>query len=474
MITRCVIVLSLAVMLSALPCTSAAQPGAVSPELLERYEAQAAQDKDLRNRINAVTNNDIKNLALNRGLLANNDGLFNVQVKGTGIIDQHSTGRCWMFAGANVVTPKVMTALKMSDFQLSQAYLAFYDKLEKANCFLESMIAMRKQPLDDRSLQMYLQEPLGDGGWWHYFTGLVQKYGIVPASVMPETKQSSSTGMINRLATTLLRKGAAEIRRMSADGQSEAQIRQRKEAMLADVYDLLVYGYGQPPNEFTFRWEEGEDSAKVIMERTFTPQTFLKAFFGDSIPEYVAIANNPAEKMNQLYELEGSRNIQEAKDMRALNLPIERLKHYAIKSLLDSQLVWFACDVGQDNYNDSGIFAIDIYDFNTALGKDFDITKADRIRYMDMSPNHAMVLTAVDTSAGGVPRKWRVENSWGSDRGAKGYWTMYDGWFDEWVLLVVIDKRLLEPEDLALLEQTPVRIKDWQPFFLALRNLQLE
>lgn len=450
-----------------------AQPGAVSPELLKQYQINLTQDEALRARINAVTNNDIKSLSLNRDLIGNQDDLFNVKVTGTGIINQRSTGRCWMFAGANVVTPKVMTALKLSDFQLSESYLAFFDKLEKANRFLESIIALRDKPIDDRSLQMYIEDPIGDGGWWHYFTGLAHKYGIVPASVMPETKQSSSTGMINNLIKTLLRKDAAELRQLASSGKNEKQLRERKEVMLGDIYDLLVYAYGPPPESFTFRWEEGEDSLKTTTEKRFTPRSFLAEFFGESMPEYVAIVNNPAEKMNQLYELEGSRNIEETQDMRAINLPIGRLKHYALKSLVDSQLVWFACDVGKDNYNDSGIFAINVYDYATTLGKDFSITKADRIRYMDMSPNHAMVLTAVDTTEQGAPRKWRVENSWGTDRGAKGYWTMYDGWFDEWVLLVIVDKRLLEPDDLAILDQRPVLIKDWQPFFLALRNLEL-
>ncbi|MCB2231277.1 hypothetical protein KQH82_11225 [bacterium] len=458
--------------LTAVSMTYAADPGAISPEMLKNYEKRIIQNTDLAARINAVTNNDIKQLSLNREVIVNRDDLFNVTVKGTGIIDQHSTGRCWMFAGANVLTPKVMTALKMSDFKLSEAYLGFYDKIEKANRFLETMIRLRDKPIDDRSLQMYLQDPLGDGGWWHYFTGLVEKYGIVPASVMPETQQSSKTGMINKLATTLLRKNAAELRRLAADGGTVKQLRERKEAMLGEIYDLLVFAYGRPPQEFTYRYEEGEDSTKTIVERTFTPKSFFSEFFGESMPEYVAIANNPAEKMGQLFELEESRNIEEVPDMRALNLPVERLKHYALKSLLDSQLVWFACDVGKDNYNDSGLFAIDVYDYATTFGMDFDIDKADRIRYMDMSPNHAMVLTACDTSDSGEPRKWRVENSWGDDKGEKGYWTMQDGWFDEWVLLVMIDKRLLEPDDLAKLDQEPVKIKDWQPFFLALRNLE--
>lgn len=102
----------------------------------------------------------------------------------------------------------------------------------------------------------------------------------------------------------------------------------------------------------------------------------------------------------------------------------------------------------------------------------FDIPKADRIRYKAMSPNHAMVLTGVDTTDAGVPRKWLVENSWGEKRGDKGTWTMLDNWFDENVLLVIVDKRLLSAEDQKAWNQKPIMIADWEPFFLALQRLE--
>ena len=35
-------------------------------------------------------------------------------------------------------------------------------------------------------------------------------------------------------------------------------------------------------------------------------------------------------------------------DFTLLNVPAEKLKYYAKKSLLDSQLVWFACDIGKE------------------------------------------------------------------------------------------------------------------------------
>jgi len=452
-----------------------ADPGGVTPEMIDRWEQQLDQRESPVRIINAVTNNGIKELSLNRAMLTNVDKKFNVKVTGTGIINQRSSGRCWMFAGVNALAPKVMTKLQLSDFDISQAYLAFFDKLEKSNRFLEVMIELVDKPVDDRVVQMYLDSPIGDGGWWHYFSDLIDKYGIVPASVMPETKQSSATRDLNRLISTKLRQSVGRFRTMHEAGKSVEDMRQAKEAIMADIYRLLVYAYGQPPKEFVYRWEkeEGGDSTKtkLLVEKSYTPQSFYNEFFGEQMPEYVAICHNPTLEYGRLFELEGSRNVEERADMVVLNAEIETLKKYTLRALLDSQIVWFACDVGKDNYNDSGLFAVDIYDYNTTFDMNFKMSKADRINFNDMSPNHAMVLTAVDT-ANGTTRKWQVENSWGKKRGDGGVWTMMDAWFDEWVLLVIVDKALLDPDDQLAFSQKPNKVADWEPFFKAMTELE--
>ena len=480
----------LAAMLTAAVPTIAATPsGALTPDLIAGFEKKVADDPSVKSLVNAATNNDIRDLSLNRELVNGFDGRFNFELKGTKIIDQKSSGRCWMFAGCNVITPRVMTNLELSDFGLSQAYISFWDRLEKSNFFLETMIAMRARDRDDRALQMNLDNPIGDGGWWTYFTSLIRKYGVVPASAMPETKQSSATDRTNALLNTILRKATAEIRRMHQAGKKEPALREYKETVLADIYRLLVCAYGKPPQEFVFRFEEErKDSAstptadsasksdtatvKVLVDRKFTPQSFFKEYYGDFNTEYVALVHNPAEKDRTLFDFQNSRNVLEETDVRVLNLPIEKLKEYAYKMIKDSQMVWFACDVGRDNYRDSGMFASGVWDYGTTLGIDLTTTKADRIAYKDTSPNHAMVLLAVDTTESGVPRKWKVENSWGASTGSDGYWTMYDSWFNDNVLLIMVDKKLLTPEDAALFDQKPVLVEDWQPFFRALTELQ--
>ena len=455
--------------------TRSAEPGSISPDLLNRFEQELIKHDDLSRTINAATNVDFKALSLNREVIAGHDNQFNFKLETAKVPDQKSSGRCWMFAGTNVVTPKIISRLKLPEFKLSQAYLSFWDKLEKANFFLEKMIEYRDRPIDDRSFQTWVADPAGDGGWWPYFEGLMRKYGVVPASVMPETEQSVKTDRMNGLLYALLRKATGEIRRLHADQKSVEKLREYKETVLADVYRLLVYSYGRPPKDFTFRWQkEAEDSAKtkILVEKDYTPMSFFEEYYANEIPQYISLGNVPSKEYGRPYRLKGSRNISEVGDVVVLNLPVEKLKHYANKAIRDSQMVWFACDVGKDNYNDSGIFAVDMYDYNGAFGIDFGMTKAEKINFHEISPTHAMTLVGLDTAATGVPRKWQVENSWGTTRGKDGFWTMYDGWFDEYVLVVMVDKNLLEPDDLALWEKPPVEVEDWEPFFRALQSLR--
>lgn len=361
--------------------------------------------------------------------------------------------------------------------------MAFYDKLEKANLFLEEIIALRDAPLSDRKLRAVLESPFGDGGWYNYLTGIIEKYGAVPKSAMPETDQSSSTGTINEWTTTRLRNDAAEIRRMHKDGKGLKKIRARKAEILADIYQLLALCYGEPPKSFEYRYKpeksskaeddstSSKETGEATITQTFTPRQFADEYLKGAMPEYVALMNDPSRDFGYPYQGDWSRNIWEMGDFTLINLPIERLKHYAMKALLDSQLVWFACDVGKEHNSPKGILATGMYQADKLLGVDFKMTKGDRLAYGDGQASHAMALMGVDTSATGEPLKWLVENSWGKS-GNDGLWYMYDDWFDEYVYVVIVDKRLVDPEELKMLDQKPRISELWDPFSQALKNLQ--
>jgi len=451
------------------PAVSAQPDGALSEPILKKIQQSFTKDPKSAAAVNLLTANTIKNLAIDRDKLIHRDKIFNFKLKDAGVTNQQSSGRCWLFSALNLFSADVMAKLKLSSFQFSQPYLTFWDKMEKANLFLEQIIETADLPLDDRKLTIILSDPFMDGGWFDYVPNLMDKYGVVPLSAMPETKQSINTGTINSLANAKLRSFAAELRAFRKDKKTVQVMRDRKESMLADIYKLLVYGYGEPPTEFTFRYDsKGEkDSVSNIVSRQFTPKSFYEEFVKVNLKDYAVMMNNPTKEFGKLYSVEYSRNMYDKSDVAMLNLSIDLFKSYCLKALLDSQAVNFACDVGPDNLGDSALFVKDIFRYGDLFGMSFELTKAQRIDLRQSTPNHGMVFVGVDT-ANGKPVKWLVENSWGASAGDKGYWYMDDDWFDAYIYVAIVDKKYLSKDDAERLKQKPIRLPMWDPFWMAI------
>jgi len=447
------------------PGAFAQKGAALTPEVLKELQASFKLDAGTRALMNAITNNDVKSLALNRELYVAHDDIFNYKVDVKGITDQASSGRCWLFAGLNIMRPAVMKKYNLSGFEFSQNHLFFWDKLEKANLFLEAVIETRDRDLDDRELQVLTKDPIPDGGWWSFVVTLIEKYGAVPKDIMPETNNTKNTGMMNTLLSRLMRHDAVELRAMAAKGAKVPALEKRRVEMLKDVYRLLVLNLGLPPQEFVWRYEDKDNK---VHEARYTPQSFYKDVVGVNLADYVAIFDHAAKPYNKYYRLKYDRDMADAPDMDFVNMRIQDVKGFVLKALFAGEPVWFAADSGAENDKKDGIFALGIFDYNSLLGVNMDLTKAERILYFESSPNHAMVFVGADT-LGGKATKWRVENSWGADVGDKGYWTMYDGWFDQYVYGVIVNRSFVPGEVLSLLSTKPEVLPAWDPMREMLR-----
>jgi bleomycin hydrolase len=439
-----------------------ADDGSLSNDVIANIRASFHMDSQTRAMYNAITNNDINNLALNRDIVNAKNDIFSHKIKTNGITNQKSSGRCWLFAGLNILRPKVIEKYKLSDFEFSENYLSFWDKMEKANSFLEFIIELRDHDLMDRELDIILERPFGDGGYWKYVVALIDKYGAVPKDIMPETHSSEKTGTMNKLISRKLRTGAVELRAMAADGKTVDEMRSAKKKILDDVYKMLVMNLGEPPTEFEWRYENRD--TVISDKKTYTPQTFYKEFVGIDLNDYANLLNDPSKEYGKHYQLKLSRNIYDGSDVDYANVDIDMLKKMAAKSVLDDEPVWFGNDVGKDQSRSLGIMADDLYDYGSIFNTNMSLTKADQLLYRESAPNHAMVLVGVDIK-NDKPVKWLVENSWGEKNGDKGYWTMYDSWFDSHVYNVIVKKKYVPKEILEIFKQPVVELPPWDPMY---------
>ncbi len=430
--------------------------------MLKTLQESAPMTPQLRAGRNALADHSVRSLTINPDLVNRTDTFFTHVIKEPGsIADQQQSGRCWLFAGLNVLRPEVMAKHKMKEFMLSQAYEQFYEKLEAANRSLELAIGLRQEPIHSRRMDTFLQHLITDGGNWNYVRALIQKYGAVPASVMPDDYAASHSDEMVALMAARLRKAVAEIHRAARDGTELTELRQLKMVALQDVYKILVLCLGKPPE--TFQWRYETKDGKITPLETYTPQSFRRKFLGDDLNRYVSFVNYPGKPMHTHLEWAWERNMADAPNMDAVNIQMKEMVAMVHKSIMADQPVWFGANASAEGDVKKGLWLQGIEDKEDLFGIDFSMSKADTLAYDNGTPNHAMVFTGVDVQQG-IPVKWKVENSWGEKSGDKGWFTIDGKWFEKHVFQVVIDRRFVPPKLLALTKQKPILLPPWDPF----------
>jgi bleomycin hydrolase len=435
------------------------ESGAVSAEAVARIAAAAREAPQRRATMNAIRKNGIAAVALDQDVLIRQRFTFSHEIETPSITNQKQSGRCWMFAGLNTLRLPVRAKCGLADFELSQAYQMFWDKFERSNYFLENILETLDEPADGRLVAWLLEAPLSDGGQWDMFVNLVEKYGVVPKAEMPETFHSSQSRGMNQI---LVRKLREDARKLRAGRAPLGELRARKEAMLGEIYRMLVQFLGEPPASFDFEYRD-KDRA-FHRDAGLTPQEFYRRYVGLDLDQYVSVIHAPtADKpFGRTYTVKFLGNVKGGRPVLYLNTEIESLKQVALAQLMDGEVVWFGCDVGKMSDRDSGVMDAGLYDYEGVLGVPFDLDKAGRLDYGESRMTHAMVFTGVNVVEGRANR-WKVENSWGKEPGRDGFFVMSDRWFDEYMYQVVVQKKYLPPALRAALAQPPIELAPWDP-----------
>lgn len=317
--------------------------------------------------------------------------------------------------------------------------------------------------MGSRKVKFLLDVPQQDGGQWDMVVSLFEKYGVVPKAAYPESISSSNSRELNQYLNKLLRQDAQLLRELIAQGANQETVQAKKEALLEEVFNFLAMTLGLPPRSFDFAYRDKDNH--YHSDNNITPQDFYIKYVGLKLEDYVSIINAPtADKpYGKSYTVALLGNVVGSREVRYLNVDMNRLKELAIAQMQSGETVWFGSDVGQFSDRQLGVMATNTYDFAAGMDIDFNQDKAGRLDYSESLITHAMVLTGVDLDQDGQPLKWKVENSWGDKVGEKGYFVASDAWMDEYTYQIVVRKDLLTQGELAAYEAQPEVLKPWDP-----------
>lgn len=434
----------------------------LSFDTISSWKEEFLTDTSSRVAQNAVATTPVNKVSLDRSVVVSIDPSMSHKVDTWEVTDQKNSGRCWLFSGLNLLRHRIISKHNIENFELSQNYLHFWDKVEKANWFITQMIDLVDKDLDDRTVKHLLTYPIDDGGQWDMFVSLVEKYGVVPKYAMPETESSSNTDAMNATLQLVLRRGAYLLRQAHAKGEDRSQIEKIANKVIRDCWQVISIHLGTPPTEFV--WQFRNKDNKFTRGGTFTPQDFYSQVIEVDLSNYVCIVNDPRESSgyNQLLTVAHLGNVVGGKPIRYLNVEAQVLREAAKSTLIDGYPVWFGCDCGQQGDYDLGYWDDSLHDYESLYGIKLDMSKAHRMHYAQEAMNHAMLLTGVDI-LDDVPRRWRVENSWADKHGDKGFHTMSDNWFDNHMFEVAVEKKYLPAELIEVLERDPKVLPLWDP-----------
>lgn len=441
-----------------------AQTGGLSKEML--HEIQSAQQPVNRAIANAIAANNINVLAVNHQNAQAIDTYFSVETKAQSITDQKSSGRCWMFSGLNVLRSDFALRSDSLSVEFSQAYLFFWDQLEKANLMLQGVIDTAKKPIDDLRVQFFFHHPIGDGGTFCGVADLTEKYGLVPVEAMPESYSSDNTSRASALIASKLREYGLQLRDMVAQGRKASEISKQKTRMLGQIYRMLRLTIGEPPASFTYTFK-GKSGKAYGPAKEYTPKTFFQEVVGGPVNgTFIMVMNDPRRPYYQTYEVEYDRHTYDGHNWKYVNLPMDDIEQMAITSLKAGHKLYSSYDVGKFLDRQRGYADTENFDFGSLFDTTFGMDKAQRISTFDSGSTHAMTLTAVDLDEQGKARKWKVENSWGAAWGQAGCLIMTDRWFREYMFRLVVNKQFVPEHILKAADSQPVMVMPEDPLFL--------
>lgn len=225
------------------------------------------------------------------------------------------------------------------------------------------VIANADAPVKGQLMQ-YVLRGMSDGGYWTEAADLVEKYGVVPKQVQPETYQSGHTDCFVSTLNRLLRKDAMELRELVKTGKDPYA---RKAEMLEEVYRAECIAFGEPVRTFDFTYRDKDNNFHE--DRGLSPLDFYHKYVGISLNDYMAVINEPTfdKPLGRVIAFHGVENMV-GRDMRGLNLTGHDMEDLCVKQLKAGEAVWFACDAGAAGARKEGVWDPESVRYEDLLG----------------------------------------------------------------------------------------------------------
>lgn len=387
--------------------------------------------------------------------------------------NQNLSGRCWIFASINVLRRELIQAFNLpSHFNLSHNYIYFYTMFERCNMCLEKLRYLFSNSYEWKDYE-YREESgidIADGGSYRTFYDVIEKYGIVPNDIFPDTFQSKHTHDLVLLLQLILRQSASAIYEKARNEKIFINI---KKKALNKIYYLLCVFFGTPPSEFKYRWPTNQDTEAfkkvgggpfkrlANITESITPKEFYNRYISKWMKDLTVISFDPRREKYSWLAPEMScqvlpKDMYNFKDVVwELNFNMENMdeiKQTVINSLKKKHAVVFYCDItkyvnkklnllDKDASTVSQLFNIDVW----------NMPREDALNSRALVVNHAMTFIGYDK----LTDMWEVENSWNDEN----VYTMSGEWFNRFVISIVVSKSMLNSNLRKKLKHAKIPLK---------------
>lgn len=403
-----------------------------------------------------VTTRGFRWAAQSRKILDNHKNTYTNELPRGEISDQKSSGRCWIFTGLNLYRTLLLEkGVVPSSFHFSETYINFFSLLEKSNSYFEDL----RKDLETATLPSKVikaidsSDKISAGGSFPLFLHLIKKYGVVPRTMMKDTKSSGEDKyIVEDIRLKLMKYGdlmlqmLAHARNSSLTGETLQRFNKLKEKAMREVFEMLTVHYGAPPLKFE------------VDGRSMTPQEYASEVLLVNPDDFVMIESDP--KYQRGHFLSGGNA--ELASAPKLNLETSRLSELIKISIDKGFPLYFGSDYGsRDMDKKSGIMHPGLYERDRIYGfqkkgSRMEFERDLRIKYGNTESNHGMLILGYDQPSGNeTPIKFLVENSHGTDSGDRGYFHMYREWLEKNVIRIFVHKSVLSPKEIALISEGP-------------------